>query len=85
MGDVDDDEGFDRQVGRLAGLAEPIRRALYHYVVSEPDPVGREQAAAAVGVPPHMAKFHLDKLQADGLLDSEYSRPPGRAGCRASG
>ena len=77
---VDDDEGFDRQVGRLAGLAEPICRALYRYVFSEPDPVGREQAAAAIGVPPHVAKFHLDKLQADGLLDSEYSRPPGRGG-----
>lgn len=29
---------------------------------------------------PHVAKFHLDKLEADGLLDSEYSRPPGRVG-----
>jgi predicted ArsR family transcriptional regulator len=28
----------------------------------------------------HVAKFHLDKLEADGLLDSEYSRPPGRTG-----
>jgi predicted ArsR family transcriptional regulator len=61
-------------------LGEPIRRALYRYVITEPDPVGREQAAAAVGVAPHVAKFHLDKLEGDGLLDSEYSRPPGRSG-----
>jgi predicted ArsR family transcriptional regulator len=80
MRDIDDDKGFDRQVGRIAALAEPIRRALYRYVVTEPDPVGREQAASAVGVPAHVAKFHLDKLEADGLLDSEYSRPPGRSG-----
>jgi len=57
-----------------------MRRALYRYVVAQPDPVGREQAAAAVGAAPHVAKFHLDKLEADGLLDSEYSRPPGRSG-----
>lgn len=75
-----DDEGFDRQVGRIAALAEPIRRALYRYVSTEPRPVGREEAASAVGVAPHVAKFHLDKLEADGLLDSEYSRPPGRGG-----
>lgn len=80
MRDEDDEEGFDRQVGRLAGLGEPIRRALYRYVVAEPDPVGREQAASAVGVPVHTAKFHLDKLEGDGLLDSEYSRPSGRGG-----
>jgi predicted ArsR family transcriptional regulator len=73
-------EGFDQQVGRLAALAEPVRRALYRYVAGEPEPVGRGAAAAAVGVPPHVAKFHLDKLEADGLLDSEYSRPPGRSG-----
>jgi predicted ArsR family transcriptional regulator len=75
-----EDEGFDRQVGRIASLGEPIRRALYRYVVSEPNPVGREQAASSVGVPAHVAKFHLNKLEADGLLDSEYSRPPGRGG-----
>jgi len=77
---IDGDEGFDRQVGRIAALAEPIRRALYRYISTEPGPVGREQAASAVGVAPHVAKFHLDKLEADGLLDSEYSRPPGRSG-----
>jgi predicted ArsR family transcriptional regulator len=78
--DGDKGEGFDEQVDRLATLGEPIRRALYRYVITQPDPVGREQAAAAVRVAPHVAKFHLDKLEADGLLDSEYSRPPGRSG-----
>ena len=72
--------GFDEQVGMIAALGEPIRRALYRYVVGQPEPVGREQAAAAVGVARHVAKFHLDKLEADGLLDTEYSRPPGRRG-----
>lgn len=76
--DIDHDEGFDRQVDRLATLGEPIRRALYRYVITQPDPVGREQAAAALGVATHVAKFHLDRLEVDGLLDSEYSRPPGR-------
>lgn len=71
---------FDEQVGRIAALAEPIRRALYRYVIAQPDPVGRTQAADAVGVAHHAAKFHLDKLEADGLLDVEYSRPPGRRG-----
>jgi predicted ArsR family transcriptional regulator len=76
----DEDEGFDQRLGRIAALGDPIRRALYRYVIAEPDPVGREQAASAVGVAPHVAKFHLDRLEADGLLDSEYSRPPGRGG-----
>jgi predicted ArsR family transcriptional regulator len=80
MPGVDEGEGFDQQVGRLAVLGEPVRRALYRYVAGESAPVGREAAASAVGVPAHVAKFHLDKLEADGLLDSEYSRPPGRNG-----
>ena len=80
MRDVDEGEGFDQQVDRLAALGEPIRRALYRYVITQSDPVGREQAAEAVGVAPHTAKFHLDKLEADGLLDTEYSRSPGRGG-----
>lgn len=71
---------FDEQVGKIAALAEPIRRALYRYVVAQPDSVDRTQAADAVGVAHHAAKFHLDRLEADGLLETEYSRPPGRRG-----
>jgi predicted ArsR family transcriptional regulator len=71
---------FDRRVASIAALAEPVRRALYLYVVGQPEPVGREQAAAAVGVAHHVAKFNLDRLEEEGLLEAEYSRPPGRSG-----
>ena len=80
MGDPESGEGFDEQVGRIAALAEPIRLALFRYVTAEREPVGREQAASAVGVAPHTAKFHLDRLESGGLLESEYSRPPDRRG-----
>jgi predicted ArsR family transcriptional regulator len=64
----------------LGVLAEPSRRALYDYVVAAADPVGREQAAAAVGLPVHSAKFHLDRLVEEGLLDVEFRRLTGRSG-----
>lgn len=73
-------ESFDAQVASVAALGEPVRRALYRYVVAQPDAVSREQAASGVGVAHHVAKFHLDKLEADGLLDVEHRRPPGRSG-----
>lgn len=73
-------DDFDRQVASVAALGEPVRRELYRYVVAQPEPVSREQAAAGVGVAHHVAKFHLDKLEEDGLLDVEYRRPPGRSG-----
>jgi predicted ArsR family transcriptional regulator len=75
-----DQDGFDERIGRIAALGEPIRRALYRYVVAQPTPVGREQAASAVGVPHHVAKFHLDKLATDGLLEVDYARPAGHGG-----
>lgn len=53
----------------IGALAEPVRRALYDFVVASRGPVGREEAAEAVGVPVHTAKFHLDRLAGDGLLD----------------
>jgi predicted ArsR family transcriptional regulator len=71
---------FDDRVTTVAALGEPIRRALYRYVVAQDGPVSREQAAAGAGVAHHVAKFHLDKLEGDGLLDVEYSRPAGRTG-----
>ena len=72
--------GADDRIGRLAALGEPVRRALYRYVVAQRAPVSREEAASGVGVARHVAKFHLDKLADDGLLATEYQRPPGRSG-----
>src|SRR6476646_8991801 len=63
----------DAQLRRVASLGEPMRRRLYRFVVSQPEPVNREQAAAGTEVAHHVAKFHLDKLE-------EYRRPPGRTG-----
>ena len=64
----------------VASLAEPVRRALYRYVIAQTDPVSRDAAARGVGVAHHVAKFHLDRLADDGLLDVEFRRPPGRGG-----
>jgi predicted ArsR family transcriptional regulator len=73
-------EDFAADVASIAALGEPVRRELYRYVIAQDGPVSREQAAAGVGVPHHVAKFNLDRLVADGLLDVEYRRPPGRGG-----
>jgi predicted ArsR family transcriptional regulator len=75
-----DNSETDAQLDRVAALGEPVRRALYRYVVAQPGPVNRDQAAIGVGVAHHVAKFHLDKLETEGLLDVEYARPPGRGG-----
>jgi predicted ArsR family transcriptional regulator len=69
-----------RQAAGIGVLADDTRRALYEYVVAQPDPVGREQAASALGLPVHRATFHLDRLVAEGLLDVEFRRLSGRTG-----
>lgn len=68
------------QATGIGALAEPVRRALYEYVVAQADAVSREQAATAVGVATHTAKFHLDKLVDEGLLATEFRRLSGRSG-----
>lgn len=73
-------DDFASQVAGVGALAEPARRALYLYVVAQPEPVSRDQAAAGVELPRHTAKFHLDKLVADGLLATEFRRLSGRRG-----
>src|SRR3954464_9385674 len=73
-------EDFARRVTGVASLAEEVRRALSRYVVAEPEPVSRDRASAGVGVPRHTAKFHLDRLVDEGLLETEYRRPEGRRG-----
>ena len=72
--------GFDAQVTGIAALADPMRRALYRYVVAQAGSVNRDQVAEGAGVARHVAKFHLDRLVDDGLLAVEYARPAGRRG-----
>ncbi|MGH2607577.1 MAG: helix-turn-helix transcriptional regulator [Tepidiformaceae bacterium] len=74
------DDDFDARVAGLAALGEPVRRALYRFVVGQDRAVSRDEAAEGVGVPRHVAKFHLDRLEEDGLLEAEFSRPPGKRG-----
>jgi predicted ArsR family transcriptional regulator len=64
----------------IGALADPLRRRLYDVVVARDDGIGREEAARAVGVPPHTARFHLDKLVEEGLLDVDHRRLSGRSG-----
>jgi predicted ArsR family transcriptional regulator len=64
----------------VAALAEPTRRRLYDHVVRAPEPVSRDDASAATGVPRATAAFHLDRLVADGLLEVQFQRLSGRTG-----
>lgn len=73
------DELAEQVVG-VGALVEPARRALYLYVVAQPDAVSREQAANALDLPLHSVKFHLDRLVADGLLEVEFRRLSGKSG-----
>jgi predicted ArsR family transcriptional regulator len=68
------------RVSGVAALAEPSRRRLYAYVASQPRPVSRDQASEGVGIARHTAKFHLDRLVEEGLLDTEFKRLAGRRG-----
>ncbi len=75
-------QSFDRNVTRIGVLADPVRRQLYRFVCLQAQPVTRDQAAVAVGVARHTAKFHLDRLEAEGLLEADYIRLTGRTAGR---
>lgn len=67
-------------IGAVAMLDEPRRRRLYDYVVQAAGPVGRDEAAGALGISRELAAFHLDRLVAAGLLQTEYRRLGTRRG-----
>lgn len=67
-------------VSGIAVLAEPVRRSLFDFVVRSRTAVSRDQAAEGLGVPTHTAKFHLDRLVEEGLLEVEFRRLTGRTG-----
>jgi predicted ArsR family transcriptional regulator len=68
------------QVGAVAALQDPIRRALFTFISRSPSPVGRDGAATAVRVPRTTAAFHLDRLVEAGVLTVEFSKLNGRTG-----
>ena len=67
-------------VEALTLLGEPMRRQLYDLVVASTSPVGRDEAAGMLGISRELAAFHLDRLVAGGLLDTEYRRLGDRRG-----
>lgn len=79
MTDMTEVAGGD-DLAAIGLLDEPVRRRLYDWVADQPEPVGREAAAQAVGVSRGLATFHLDKLADAGLLEASYRRLTGRVG-----
>jgi predicted ArsR family transcriptional regulator len=75
-----DTRDLDQQLTGLAGLGDPLRRALYRHVAERGIPVSRDDAAHAVGISRPLAAYHLDKLVDDGLLEARYQRRGGRRG-----
>src|SRR4029450_8847319 len=70
----------DQQLTGLAGLGDPIRRALYRHVAERGVPISRDEAAHAAGISRPLAAYHLDKLVDDGLLEPRYHRRSSRRG-----
>jgi predicted ArsR family transcriptional regulator len=75
---IDDTTG--QGLADLAVLAEPLRRRLYLHVIGQSEPVGRDDAAGALGIGRSLAAFHLDRLVEAGLLTTEFRRLSGRSG-----
>lgn len=73
-------DDLEERIAGVASLAEPQRRALYQFVIDRGEAVGKDEAAAAMGVARSVAAFHLDRLVADGLLTTEFRRLSGRQG-----
>jgi predicted ArsR family transcriptional regulator len=71
---------FLERAAGIGALADPLRRDLYLFVCAQDHAVARDEAAGALDVPLHKAKFHLDRLADDGLLDVEFARLSGRSG-----
>jgi predicted ArsR family transcriptional regulator len=70
---------IDGELDTVTVLGERLRRALYFHVLARGE-VGRDEAAAEVGISRSLAAFHLDKLVDAGLLEARYRRLSGRQG-----
>lgn len=76
---ADADEA-DAQIESLALLRDPLRRSIYRFVSRATEPVSRDDVASAVQASRSLVAFHLDKLVAEGLLQTSFRRLSGRSG-----
>lgn len=72
--------GDGDDIARVSSLGDPARRGLYDYVAGQGQPVGRDEAAGAVGISRSLAAYHLDRMVEDGLLEVSFARRTGRTG-----
>jgi predicted ArsR family transcriptional regulator len=70
----------EADLSSVSCLDDPVRGRLYAFVSACTSAVGRDEAAAAVGIGRAAAVYHLDKLVESGLLTAFYQRPEGRGG-----
>jgi predicted ArsR family transcriptional regulator len=71
---------LDRSGAALALLGDDLRRRIYRVIRAAPQPVTREEVAAATEISRKLAAFHLDRMVEVGLLTASYARPAGRGG-----
>jgi predicted ArsR family transcriptional regulator len=67
-------------IAAVSALNEPVRRALYEWVVAAGRAVSRDEAATGVGISRALAAFHLERLVRRKLLTAEFRRLTGRTG-----
>lgn len=70
---------LDLLLRRVATLDDPVRRAVYFFVVEQGES-SRDQAARGVHISRALAAFHLDKLVQQQLLEARYRRLNRRRG-----
>ena len=75
-----DENHLDAELGAIGSLSDPTRRRLYVFVSRSKEPIGRDEAADALGIPRQTAAYHLDRLAEEGLVDVEFLRRTGRTG-----
>src|SRR3954451_7967651 len=70
----------DDHLDNVASLGDPVRRAVYRFVVTTPDGADRTQVATGLDLKRNLAAYHLDRLVDDGLLVTRSEHRGARRG-----
>jgi predicted ArsR family transcriptional regulator len=64
----------------IGALGDPVRRRLYRLATESAEPLTRDTAAEALGIPRSTAAFHLARMVEAGVLVVDQRRLAGRTG-----